>query len=248
MPAAVLAWIVVGSKRWYANEQVAARRPASPWRGDDELAVASDVGFLFASEHLVAAKDHFITAERMFAEFSTFLAGQGKRAWSKQLVNNRLPDSLRAAGILVDDSRTTVHAGPPGRHRVQAADAVDRASRPEPPDSRSRSRSARPCACGGACGSATSPRSVSRQSGDVTVDQTNGVDGTRRVTCETPEQTEPRARRRDSPNTHEGTRASPRACARTCVRGVMRNARAFPCSVRACIRAAYATDFPPSVA
>lgn len=108
--SAVIAWAVAGAVAYYADQETDANRAPEcveqatlTWRS------SSDVGLQFATERLVAAADYFITAEAMFAEFSEFLTAEGKRAWSKQTLNTRLPESLRAAGIVVD--RTPAKSG-----------------------------------------------------------------------------------------------------------------------------------------
>lgn len=100
VPAAVLAWLVEGAKRWYANEQVSPQDPPVVVDATTDWRATTDVGLLFAKDRLVAAPDNFITAEAMRTQFSQFLADQGKREWSVQTMNNRLPESLAAAGIV----------------------------------------------------------------------------------------------------------------------------------------------------
>jgi P4 family phage/plasmid primase-like protien len=101
VPAAVLAWIVEGAKRWYAASQVAPEDPPAVQEATAMWRATSDVGFQFASDRLTASANHFITGKVMQQEFCAFLAEQGKREWSANTINTRLPESLGAAGILV---------------------------------------------------------------------------------------------------------------------------------------------------
>lgn len=101
VPDAVIAWVVRGAVALHSDIEhqqppAAIVEAAAAWRA------TSDVGFQFATERLVAATDHFITSEALYSEFTEFLAAEGKRAWSKQTINTRFPESLKAAGINVD--------------------------------------------------------------------------------------------------------------------------------------------------
>lgn len=98
IPSAVLAWVVAGAVAHFARTEP-ARPPLPVEQASRDWRSRSDVGLQFAEEYLVAAPGHFIAAEAMFAEFTRFLETEGKRAWSKQTINTRLPASFDAAGI-----------------------------------------------------------------------------------------------------------------------------------------------------
>jgi P4 family phage/plasmid primase-like protien len=98
---AALSWIVEGAVAWFAGGEVGSDAPAPVVEATAEWRSSTDVGFQFAAEQLVADPAAFITAEVMRREFSAFLAAQGKRDWSAQTLNTRLPASLAAAGIVV---------------------------------------------------------------------------------------------------------------------------------------------------
>jgi P4 family phage/plasmid primase-like protien len=101
VPAAVLAWLVEGARRWYAAERVSPQNPPLVEEATRTWRASTDVGFLFATERLAADEAAFITADVMRQEFTAFLESQGKRAWAAQTLNTRLPDSLAEAGIYV---------------------------------------------------------------------------------------------------------------------------------------------------
>lgn len=107
VPAAVLAWIVEGAMRWYAAEQVSPCDPGPVREATKTWRITADVGLLFAVERLAEDRTGFITGDVMRNEFTTFLESQGKRAWSAQLMNQRFPESLAEAGILVTATPTS---------------------------------------------------------------------------------------------------------------------------------------------
>lgn len=98
---AVIAWVVEGAVAAHRRTEH-AQPPAPVMDATAAWRASSDVGFQFATEHLVTAPSHFVTSEAMYLEFTEFLQAEGKRAWSKQTINTRLPESLKAAGIHVD--------------------------------------------------------------------------------------------------------------------------------------------------
>lgn len=124
VPAAVLAWIVEGAKRWYAAERISPQDPKGVVEATDNWRSLTDVGFQFASERLIASPKHFITADEMRKEFTEFLQAQGKREWSGQTINTRLPDSMSAAGI------TTLTATPAKAAKVRQGDTESKPPNP----------------------------------------------------------------------------------------------------------------------
>lgn len=101
VPAAVIAYMVEGAKRWYAAGRVSPEDPPMVQEATARWRASSDVGFQFATDRLIADEHSFITAEVMRQEFTAFLAEQGKREWSSQTINTRLPASMEAAGIRI---------------------------------------------------------------------------------------------------------------------------------------------------
>lgn len=103
VPAAVLAWIVEGAVRYLGElGGVAPEDPEAVVAAGRTWRAASDVGFQFVSERLIADSKSFITGSVLRAEFEEFLAAQGKRSWSAQTLNTRMPDSMLEAGIRCD--------------------------------------------------------------------------------------------------------------------------------------------------
>lgn len=98
VPAAVLAWLVAGAMRWYANDGRSLPDTRLVLSATDAWRQGSDVGYQFATEYLTLAEGAFITGEEMRREFTAFLEAQGKRAWSAQTINARLGASMEAAG------------------------------------------------------------------------------------------------------------------------------------------------------
>lgn len=114
IPAAVLAWAVAGAVRWYAQRADPMADPAAVTAAWSEWRSQSDVGYQFAQERLIADPGHFITSSVMRDEFTEFLADLGKHPWSVHRLNQRLPESLREAGIMVartPDKTTSVKQG-----------------------------------------------------------------------------------------------------------------------------------------
>jgi P4 family phage/plasmid primase-like protien len=99
---AALSWLVGGAMAWYAHGQVSPEDPQAVKDSTDQWRQKSDVGYRFAEERLVAAPDHFITADMMRIELLlAFLASEGKQPWSSQTINIRLKASMQAAKIVV---------------------------------------------------------------------------------------------------------------------------------------------------
>jgi P4 family phage/plasmid primase-like protien len=104
VPTAVLAWLVEGAMAWYEDERVSPTDPELVVDATNTWRATTDVGYLFATERLAADENSYITAETMRAQFNTFLSAQGKHEWSAQPMNQRLPESLGEAGILISAS------------------------------------------------------------------------------------------------------------------------------------------------
>jgi len=96
--AAVIAWLAQGAQSWYQNGRVSPPDPQRIWTATDTWRQGSDVGYQFATGHLVADPTAFITGEVMRRAFTTFLERHSKHPWSAQAINARLGASMAAAG------------------------------------------------------------------------------------------------------------------------------------------------------
>lgn len=97
LPAAALAWIVQGARKWYSDRASMHQLPAPVAEATREWRADSDVGYQFAAEHLTAAPNHLVPASYMAEKFNAFLEAQGKRKWSTRVIAGRLPQSIQAA-------------------------------------------------------------------------------------------------------------------------------------------------------
>lgn len=97
LPAAALAWVVEGARRWYADRNSLHALPEVVRNNTDDWRAASDIGYQFAMEHLELAPHALVPSSYMAEKFNEFLASQGKKRWSNQLVATRLPKSVEAA-------------------------------------------------------------------------------------------------------------------------------------------------------
>jgi P4 family phage/plasmid primase-like protien len=125
VPDAVLAWLVAGAAAWYRAERISQQDPKMVVDATSTWRATTDVGFLFATEYLVAAETSFVLATEMKDAFTEFLTAQGKKPWSAQTINTRLPDSLAEAGILVS-------ATPMKNAKVRTGDVESRPPAPQP--------------------------------------------------------------------------------------------------------------------
>jgi P4 family phage/plasmid primase-like protien len=122
LPAAVLAWVVEGARRWYAQRASLHTLPPSVRQATTEWRADSDVGYQFADEFLELAPHHLIPSSYLTDKFNEFLEAQGKRKWSARVVTGRLPKSIEAAlGREVGTDRRRVLA----RHVLGIADPFD---------------------------------------------------------------------------------------------------------------------------
>lgn len=124
LPMAALAWAIQGARRWYADRDALHQLPpavadaTAAWRRD------SDVGYQFAQEFLELVPNALVPVTVMTEKFNEFLAAQGKKAWSNQTMNARLPQSIRAAlGMEATAERVRIT----DRHTLGATDPFDQA-------------------------------------------------------------------------------------------------------------------------
>lgn len=128
VPGAALAWIVKGAMRWYAAGMTSPADTSPVTAATSQWRQNSDIGYKFAAEGLVADPGYFISAEVMKAQFLDLLASEGKKPWSNQTINNRLPASMESAGIICDKtpqvtcklSEAMQESRPPDEDRTRA--------------------------------------------------------------------------------------------------------------------------------
>jgi putative DNA primase/helicase len=97
LPAACLAWIIEGARRYLTDRDSLHQLPPAVQDATGEWRRDSDVCYQFATEHLKAAPNHLIPGSYLVEKFNAFLEAQGKRKWSNRLIHARLSDSLTAA-------------------------------------------------------------------------------------------------------------------------------------------------------
>lgn len=97
LPAAALAWVVEGARRWYDNRGLLHRHPPAVEEATREWRADSDVGYQFAAEHLELVPNSLVPASYLAEKFNAFLEAQGKRKWSNRVIAGRLPKSIEAA-------------------------------------------------------------------------------------------------------------------------------------------------------
>jgi P4 family phage/plasmid primase-like protien len=97
LPAAALAWVIQGARRWYADRSSLHRIPPSVAAATREWRTDSDVGYQFATEHLEPAPHHLVPVSYLAEKFNEFLEAQAKRKWSNRVIAGRLPQSIKAA-------------------------------------------------------------------------------------------------------------------------------------------------------
>lgn len=124
LPAAVLAWVVQGARRWYEKRARLHTLPPSVRESTTEWRADSDVGYQFADQYLELAPHHLIPSSYLTEKFNEFLEAQGKRKWSARVVTGRLPKSVEAAlgREVVTDRRRILD-----RHLLGIADPFDAA-------------------------------------------------------------------------------------------------------------------------
>jgi putative DNA primase/helicase len=97
LPAAALAWIVEGARRWVVDKAAIHVLPPSVRDATDEWRADSDVGYQFAGEHLELSPHALVPVDYMLTRFNEYLEQHGKKPWSNRVVAGRLPGSIRAA-------------------------------------------------------------------------------------------------------------------------------------------------------
>jgi P4 family phage/plasmid primase-like protien len=124
LPAAALAWVVEGARRYYEDRAALYRLPPSVEAATEEWRADSDVGYQFATECLELAPNHLVPVTYLTEKFNEYLEAQGKRKWSNRVISGRLPQSIHAAlGREIVADRLRVHT----RHMLGIIDPFDMA-------------------------------------------------------------------------------------------------------------------------
>jgi len=97
LPMAALAWAVRGARRWYDDRDSLHALPPAVQDATDAWRADSDVGYQFAQEYLELCPNALVPVTVMAEKFGEFLEAQGKRKWSNQTINTRMPQSIKAA-------------------------------------------------------------------------------------------------------------------------------------------------------
>jgi putative DNA primase/helicase len=86
---AVLAWVVEGARRWYANERVMPTAPdrvvadTRAWRQESDLVLA------YLSERIVFDTSACVTTGDLLDDFNDWLSLRGHRPWSDKTLSSR---------------------------------------------------------------------------------------------------------------------------------------------------------------
>lgn len=98
---AVLAWIVDGAMKWYANGMVMPEPPARVVADTEAWREVSDTVFAFANDRLVFAPDAHASATELLHALNTWLIGNGRKSWSPETFASRFGshDLLRAHNV-----------------------------------------------------------------------------------------------------------------------------------------------------
>lgn len=122
LPAAALAWVIEGARRWYADRGSLHALPPAVAEATREWRADSDVGYQFAAEYLELDPHSLIPVSYLAEKFNAFLEAQGKRKWSNRVIAGRLPKSIEAAlGQETGNDVVKVQS----RHRLGIADPFD---------------------------------------------------------------------------------------------------------------------------
>jgi P4 family phage/plasmid primase-like protien len=108
---AILAWLVAGAVRYYADKASigVTRRPASIKEDTMEWQTRADRVLGYIADRIVAEPTGVIARQDLYADFVAWLTAQGHAKWSMETFMNRFRDheSLQSAGVL--EARTRDH-------------------------------------------------------------------------------------------------------------------------------------------
>jgi putative DNA primase/helicase len=118
---AMLAWLVDGARRWYADDQVMppipqrVRDDTRAWRAETDLILS------FMDDRLVLGPGSSVLSADLYDEFKAYMDAQGISPWSMKTFKPRLLEHPAAQAAKVTASRTTVLDDlkrPPKRDRL----------------------------------------------------------------------------------------------------------------------------------
>lgn len=90
---AVLAWLVEGARRWYANDRTMPEPPTQviadtlQWRKDNDLVLA------FVEDHMVVEADAAVLCTDLLGVFTEWLATRGHNKWGMNTLRSRLSEN-----------------------------------------------------------------------------------------------------------------------------------------------------------
>lgn len=132
LPAAALAWVIEGARRWYDDPDALSRVPPSVRDATTAWRAQSDVAYQFATEYLEPDPHALVPSTYLSKRFNDFLEAEGKRRWSNQTINSRLPQALKAA---IGREATSDRRRVLGRHVLGIVDPFDAHAHTLTPDS-----------------------------------------------------------------------------------------------------------------
>ena len=89
---AVLAWIVTGAFRWYANNRVTPPAPDQVARDTEDWRVGSDLILGYWRDRLIAELDVHVMATDLYADFTDWLLDHGQQGWAERTFTERFRD------------------------------------------------------------------------------------------------------------------------------------------------------------
>lgn len=98
---AVLAWVVAGASRWYANDRLVPPRPAAVEADTAEWRAEADMVLAYLRDRLVFEPAAAVTTTDLLADFNDWLESRNHRRWSSQTFAGRFGkhDDVVAAGV-----------------------------------------------------------------------------------------------------------------------------------------------------
>ena len=87
---AVLAWLVEGAKRWYANGRIMPPAPEAVRRDTNEWKANANQAIRFLDEHFELAPGYAVKSTDMYEDFKEWAEAHGIRKWGDQLFWSRV--------------------------------------------------------------------------------------------------------------------------------------------------------------
>ena len=99
--SAMLAWIVRGAMRWYANDKAIPEVPKKVREDTDQWRYKSDAVSEFASERLVFEPGSMVLSSELYQEMMNWLESKNRSTWSDHLFTSRFTTSriMRDHGV-----------------------------------------------------------------------------------------------------------------------------------------------------